>query len=316
MKTLFQKSMFLLILCLTSAIQAISATGNLAVKAGETRVAITGSSYQQLSMKSSVSEISYLQVNTGQGAFTNLQVRKFGNRNIEGEPALPVYHQLIEVPLGSGFNIQITRQHFIDIDLTQKGITNPVFPAQPPMSKGDDPNKVPFIYNQASYSLNQFTNDPLVTVTPVGLMRSLNLARIDISPVQYNPVTNTLRVYDELEFKVIFVNGDISGTIALKQSKSSQYFNSMYDMVENYQTPPSDELLSAPATYVIISDPMFQTILQPFVLWRRDLKLLKATQITQVWEQLPPPSKPTCKVFTIHLHQVIRPQVLFCLLVM
>ena len=77
--------------------------------------------------------------------------------------------------------------------------------------------------------------DALVSVTHIGIMRAVNLARVDVSPVQYNPVTNTLRVYDELEFDIRYLNADVAGTIALKQSKASPYFNSTYSLIGNYQ---------------------------------------------------------------------------------
>jgi hypothetical protein len=65
-------------------------------------------------------------------------------------------------------------------------------------------------------------------------MRALNMARVDISPVQYNPVENKLRVYDVLEIEILFENANLAKTLELKQSKASPYFNSTYQLVENY----------------------------------------------------------------------------------
>ncbi|MBK9358779.1 MAG: PKD domain-containing protein [Bacteroidales bacterium] len=243
--------------------------GNIHLKTGDTKVRLTENTYQRVTFSSSVSDIDFMEINTVEGMFVSLNAAGFGNRNIEGEPALPVFHRLIEVPLSADYSIRIISQHYQEIDLSLNGVRFPVMPAQPPLSKSDDPDKIPFVYNKAVYARNSYIQDELIKINNAGLMRALNLARVDISPVQYNPVTNTIRVYDEIEFEIVFENADISGTIALKQSKASPFFRSMYQMVENYKPlGPTDELISAPATYVIISDPMFQTALQPFIQWK------------------------------------------------
>ncbi len=260
-------SALFLMMCLTPMLVF---SGNINLKSGETKVIVTESDYSKINFRVSVSGLDFMEVKTPEGIFVNLSAYGFGNRNIEGEPALPVYHRLIEIPLGTEFTYRIKKQHVTIIDLKQTGINYPVFPAQPPMSKSDDPENVPFIFNKALYNTDRFTSDELVTAGHAGLMRSLNLARVDISPVQYNPVTNELRIYDELEIEIIFENADVAATLALKQAKASPYFRSMYQTVVNYKPlDPTDELITnAPATYVIVSDPMFQAALQPFIQWK------------------------------------------------
>jgi PKD repeat protein len=270
MKALSRTRLLSAVLLLMSLAPAMVFSGNIHLKAGDTKVTISESNYTKVIFNVSVSDLNFLEVKTPEGIFINLSAYGFGQRNVEGEPALPVFRRLIEVPLGAEFTYRIKRQHVTVIDLNQTGINYPVFPAQPPMSKSDDPEDVPFVYNKAMYNTDQFVSDELVTTSHVGLMRSLILARVDISPVQYNPVTNVLRIYDELEIEIIFQNADVAGTLALKQAKASPYFRSMYQMVVNYKQPdPTDELITiAPATYVIVSDPMFQTALQPFIQWK------------------------------------------------
>ncbi|MHC1776578.1 MAG: C25 family cysteine peptidase [Lentimicrobium sp.] len=245
-------------------------SGNIHLKSGETKVSVTESDYTKINFRVSVSGLDFMEVKTPEGIFVNLSAYGFGNRNTAGEPALPVYHRLIEIPLGAEFTYRIKKQHVTVIDLKQTGIRYPVFPAQPPMSKSDDPENIPFVINKALYNTDRFIGDGLVTASHAGLLRSLNLARVDISPVQYNPVTNELKIYDELEIEIIFENADVAATIALKQAKASPYFRSMYQTVVNYKPlDPTDELITnAPATYVIVSDPMFQAALQPFIQWK------------------------------------------------
>jgi PKD repeat protein len=259
--------------------------GNINIKKGATKVSLPGGSATGVVFRATITGIGFSEVNTTEGLFTQLNIKEFGLRNTEGEPALPVCRRLIEVPLGAAYSIRIRYSHVTEINLGEHGVRFPVFPAQPPLSKSDDPDKVPFIINKALYNTDRYIEDELVTVTNIGLMRALNLARVDISPVQYNPVTRMLKIYDELEIEIVFENADIHGTEELKLSKASPYFISTYKMAGNYMTPGPDEALitGAPATYVIVSDPMFQSALQPFIQW----KVKKGFNVIQAYTNNP-----------------------------
>jgi len=273
------------LLVVTAFFPAFALGGNISIKKGGTKVSIPEGSYAGVVFRATVSGIGFGEVNTPEGLFTQLHIKEFGLRNAEGEPALPVYRKLIEVPLGATYAVRIRHSHVTEINLSEHGVRFPVFPAQPPLSKSDDPDKVPFIINKALYNTDRYIEDELVTVTNIGLMRALNLARVDISPVQYNPATGMLKIYDELEIEIIFENADVQGTEELKLSKASPYFISTYKMAGNYRSPGPDEALitSAPATYVIVSDPMFQSALQPFIQW----KVKKGFNVIQAYTNNP-----------------------------
>ena len=274
-----------LLLVMTAIPQVSAQGGNITFKKGATGVTIPEVSGTSVKLRASISGIGFSEVNTSEGFFTLLNIKEFGLRNAEGEPALPVYRKLIEVPLGAQYSLRIRHSHVTEINLGEHGVRFPVFPAQPPLSKSDDPEKVPFIINKALYNTDRYIEDELVAVTNIGLMRALNLARVDISPVQYNPVNGMLKIYDELEIEIIFENADVQGTEELKLSKASPYFISTYKMAGNYRSPGPDEALitSAPATYVIVSDPIFQSALQPFIQW----KVKKGFNVIQAYTSNP-----------------------------
>jgi len=254
--------------------------GDIILNAGQNSTTFTENTYQKLSVKSNISSIYFQDVNSPKGLFTLLSIDGYGRRNVAGEPAVPEFRKLIEYPFDATFQVNVIREHYVEIDLSQYGVQFPVFPAQPPLSKSDDPNQVEFIYHAGVYTRHKFVSDPLIQVTPVGVMRALNLARLDISPVAYNPVENKLRIYDQLEFEIVFQGGNISKTLDLKAAKASPYFESLYRQISNYKPlPPHKELITdAPITYVIVSDPMFQSVLQSFVAWKekKGFKVIEA----------------------------------------
>jgi hypothetical protein len=244
--------------------------GEILVNNGNTEFRITAKSYQSLSFSTSLSSIEYRNVQTKSGLFDEFFVKGYGYSNTIGDPKLPVFHKIIETPLNAGFSIEITQQKYKEFDLSSIGINNRIIPIQAPLSKDiTDPKQIPFALNIASYQLNQWLGGPVVKITPVGVMRSLNLARLDISPVWYNPVSGKLRVYEQLDIKINFTNPDIPSTIRLKKLTWSPYFQNLFANVGNYIQLPDSLITSAPVTYVIIADPAFHDSLQSFIAWKK-----------------------------------------------
>ena len=269
--TLFQSArpflfLFLGIILLSGTVFA----GEILVNNGNTEVRVTANTYQALSFSASLSAIQYRNVQTKLGPFNEIFVQGYGFSNNVGDPKLPVFHKLIEIPLNAGFTIQVNREKYREYDLSSLGISDRIIPAQAPVSKNiTSVNQIPFVLNAAAYQMNQWLGSPLVKITPVGILRSLNLARLDISPVWYNPVNGKLRVYEQLDVTVVFTNADVPATIQLKKQTNSPYFPNLYSGIINYKLMPDSLITQAPVTYVIISAPDFHDALQSFIAWKK-----------------------------------------------
>jgi hypothetical protein len=244
--------------------------GEIRVNNGSTKVTVSPGSYQGVSLSVTISELHYRDIQTPRGTFTELFVSGFGYSNTVGDPKLPDAKKLIEIPLGANPIVTITREEFKEYDLAGCGITYPVIPAQAPVSKNiTDASQIPFVVNASTYQLNQWIGSPIIKVTPVGIMRSVNMGRIEISPILYNPVTGKIRVYELLEVNLSFGNADIPSTISLKKNTYSPFFNNLYNQIPNWQRVPESLITSAPVTYVIVSPNTFQNTLQPFIKWKK-----------------------------------------------
>jgi hypothetical protein len=267
----FQLARFLILLCVDLIIfYGTVFPGEILVNKETTAFRITSKSYHALSCSATISAIHYRDVQTNSGPFTELLIPGYGYSNKSGDPKLPVIHKLIEVPLNAGYSIEVNPGSYQEYDLSSLGIKNLIFPAQPPLSKNiKDQGSVPFVINEAVYKMNQWIGGPLVKMTPIGIMRSLNLARLDISPVWYNPATGRIRVYEALDIKITYTHPDIESTIRLKKQTWSPYFKSLYSKVGNYMQMPDSLITNAPVTYVIIADPAFRETLQSFIAWKK-----------------------------------------------
>jgi len=249
-------------------------------KEKKTQFEILENSYSVLRLRNTVASVEFKSIETKQGTFSRLQISDFGRSLNSGEPELPVLKQLIEIPIGADINILITGSSFKDVILNDCGITNKMIPAQPPVSKNiDNPEDLDFVIIEQSYLKDQFIGQEIVTVELLGTMRGVNLARLEIAPVQYNPVQNTIRVYNEIEVDVTFTGSNKGLTEDFKKTFFSPFTERIYSKVVNYKSLSPDEIITnTPVTYIIISDPMFEITLQPFVEWktRKGFRVIEA----------------------------------------
>lgn len=186
-----------------------------------------------------------------------------------GNPALPVFNKLIQIPENATAEVIVLSYDEQIIDLNAYGIFAPLMPAQPSLSKSEDPDKVPFHYNANAYKDDNFSQVPVAKVEKLGNMRGVNIGRLTLNPVRYNPVTNQLLVMRNLKVKVNFVNADVTKTIEEASRNFSPAFMPMYSSLLNFSTENlKDTLTKYPVKYLIISDRMFETGLQPFIQWK------------------------------------------------
>ena len=244
--------------------------GNIVVNSGgNTQLDITQSTYETLSFRSTLSDISSFEVKTNKGIFTQLQIQDYGYSMIVGDPKLPILKEVIEIPYGATIKIDISNQVYKEFKLSEFGITYPIIPAQLSVEKSKDPSLEKFEINTNTYAKNQFIGQDLVKVIELGVMRAKKLARLELAPIQYNPATGTIRVYSQLDVKISFENADIEKTIRKNQELASPYYNRLYNSLLNNEIEGGKELITVnPATYIIVSDPLFENALQPFIDWK------------------------------------------------
>ncbi|HPB24628.1 MAG TPA: C25 family cysteine peptidase [Bacteroidales bacterium] len=236
----------------------------------KTEFSILEKSPYKIKAKTSVQKIKTLPVSTVEGNFVELGITGFSPLYDAGKPQLPVYSNLIEIPYGAEIQINIISYNEQDIDLGSTGIMQKIMPSQPSVSKSADPSEIPFYYDRVAYQTNAFTQAEMVTVERSGIMRGVQFANITVAPLRYNPVTNMLKVYNDLVFEVVFKHPDIALTEQMKAKYYSPYFETSLNKMINHTAPATKDALSKyPIKYVIISLSSFESALKPFVYWKR-----------------------------------------------
>jgi len=218
-----------------------------------------------LALSESLSHIKLQKKETKRGSFISLSFENMLKSYDVGKPNLPVIGKLIEIPENCKAIVEILNFDEEIIKLEDYSFSEKIIPAQPSLSKSDDPKEIPFYKNTDIYNKNEFFKKDIVKIEDRGYMRNVHLGYVEISPFEYNPVTNTLKVLNNIEYEIIFVSDNEKQAKNLS-SLESPYFKNIVNTIN--KTSSSKALVSDPIKYVIVSDRMFEETLQPFIEWK------------------------------------------------
>ena len=256
---------------LATGLEVIAAGEIILNASGNNSIRIIEYKYSLLRISNNISSLTPQLLKTDQGEFVELLINSYSKSNTIGSPQLPVLSKLIEIPEGSIPEVKVISYELKEYKLEDFGVTQRLIPVQAPQSKNKNINQnIAIAFNRKVYETNSYYGEALVRVEVAGYLRGVHLASLILSPVAYNPVTNTIRVYDNLVVEINFTGTHNLKTVENKSKTESPYFNNVLRNVLNFQ--PDDTKAEAingiPVKYVIVSDPMFQNALQPFVKWK------------------------------------------------
>ena len=224
---------------------------------------------RQVTLHYTAGQLEVLQVGTPEGDFTRLFMENTHLSSEVGQPQLPVVVSMLEIPLCEAVRCEVVSSHYIDYDAADLGVVSPIFPAQPSYSKSDIGEK-DLVIDHATYQRNELYHRDLAMVEKCGVMRNMNLATLYLSPIQYNPVTGTLRVYDDMEVVVTYVNADLPATYAMKSLHGNTFVNGWQNRVLNPMPVQSrEQVYNRPVKYLIVAHSMFRGQLDDFIAWKQ-----------------------------------------------
>lgn len=223
----------------------------------------------RLRVRNTIGSFSTLFLTTEKGSFVELQMNSYSKSNTIGSPQLPILSKLIEIPTGSIPEVNVISYEVKEYKLSDFGITQKMLPVQPPVAKNNSRIQ-PFELNKNVYETNSFYGEALARIEVAGYLREVQLANLILSPIEYNPVKNTIRVYDNLVVEILFKGANRIKSSEKNAKTYSPYFNRYLSNILNYQpdnaiNEPSNPI---PVKYVIVSDAMFRDALRPFVEWK------------------------------------------------
>lgn len=179
-----------------------------------------------------------------------------------GSPALPTFSRLIEVPMGAEFEVTVSDAQYDTLEPLEYRL----MPVQLPRRKSDTTAQKLYI-NSEVYSWNAFVGQRDALVKAVGVARDRRLARLQFSPVRYNPVSGRYIVCRHATVTVKYIGGDEQASKEHFERYYSPVFNSGADAINDLY--PKAVRTTAPVRYVIVANSIFRGQLDTFVQWKR-----------------------------------------------
>jgi hypothetical protein len=276
MSVLFKRIYFprvaiiILILNLFVAVSTGQEWSEISLSPPETRTRVTDIRDGGFRVTQSISSLNFSEVRTDYGRFTRIEATGYSTADEYGKPLLPVIGKLIEIPRGAEPEVKILSYSEEIIDLGESGFHFPLYPYQPSVPKGTQDHKPEFVYLKKSYLDDSFTQQTIVEIEEIGVMRGRRLGRVIISPVRYNPVKNQVRVISEISIEINFP-GSSGITVNEGRFASPLFESSLSSSILNYrESRIKSHTGMVPEKYIILADPVFEDELKEFVKWKTE----------------------------------------------
>ena len=211
------------------------------------------------------------QISTEKGVFSQLSMDGTIAAGNVGDPSLPTVHKLIAVPYGAtNITVDVKNYSVEEYNLADYGI-DIIAPQQASVRKDQKPEEVKFAYNANAYTSKGFSERPLQQFEIQGTMRGIQVGSLTINPVNYDPTTNTIRVYNNIQVEVRYNDYDKAAAENEFARTASIYFKGIYSTMFNWRDGVYDEHpdpWNAPVRMLVIANRMFEDVMQEWINWK------------------------------------------------
>jgi len=134
---------------------------------------VTQNTHEKVGITFTTDSFSVENVSIPEGNFSLLSMQGYDVSNNPGEPQLPLLAKLLQIPVCDSVVVTIVDAKFTEYPAAELGITHPLYPSQPSVSKSAV--NPPFAYDQSVYSTDAFYALPLVQAEIAGIRRDIAL---------------------------------------------------------------------------------------------------------------------------------------------
>ncbi len=237
---------------------------------GQSPMMVKENSKERLVIQVETSDLEVTTVKTERGYFSQIKLKEAQSTTAVGNPELPLFIKMIEVPIGAQYQISTNIIEEITVPAASLGIEYSIYPAQPSYSKSHE-GPIELQWNEKLYETNQFYQvAELAEIETKGIYRNTNLAQLSMAPITYNPVSNEISMVRKFEVIIEYINPNWAETERIKQLHATPLFAAqMASLLNNNSVFAPTDATAVPVRLTIIANPMFEGALDEFVAWKR-----------------------------------------------
>ncbi len=200
-------------------------------------------------------------VNTGQGNAI-IPILKGTVSTLENTaPHLLSASASVMIPKGAETSVEVISSEFLD----RENIL--IAPSKGNLKRNINPAELPFVYGNV-YQQNAFYPATIAAVGQKYILRGSNGLSVKVSPLQYNPVTKTLRAYSSITVRV---NYTFPNNQSLQKSNTTRDMDGLFRHRFINYSQAKYNTVGERAKLLIIAPANYFTALEPYVLWKKQI---------------------------------------------
>jgi hypothetical protein len=249
---------------LTFLLSLLSTTALLSQASGETRLQVLSGSETETLLHFSLTGVDHFPVTTPQGPAAVIQFADGLPLLQKGMPDVPKFAASLMIPATGNMEVEIVASEY------QEYTGVKVAPSKGDLKRNVDPATVPYTYGSA-YAQDAFFPGQLAGLREPFILRAVRGQALWIYPVQYNPVTEVLRVYASITLRVHHTGGAGANELRPNPALQSRAFEQLYaKMFVNFREEYLDRSAAGePEKMLVIAKNSFIPTLEPFLEWKR-----------------------------------------------
>ncbi len=186
-----------------------------------------------------------------------------------GFPAVPNVCRSIIIPDDAEMAVRVISSHYVEF----AGV--PVVPSKGNIKRDVDPASVPYAFDKF-YDTDGWYPSELVTLRDPYVMRDFRGTVVELNPIQYNPSTQTLRVYDSIAVEVVSVGTAKRNALTQRPALMDREFRNIYARhFLNFADAPLDRYPAVDdggnMLVICYDDVDFLAEMQPLVDWKNQM---------------------------------------------
>ncbi len=230
----------------------------------EQKVTLLSDLSDKISLKFNLNEINFNEVVTDYGIAQTINSKKAPNIQEKGCPDLLYLTASVIIPELGNTSVEVIPGDYVEFFNIE------VAPSKGILTRDVNPNLIPYEKGKV-YKNDEFFPGQLAQLREPYILRDFRGQTVEVFPVQYNPVTKTLRVYKEIVVNIHSKNE--RGANELIDSRKNLKVYSEFDKIYrrnflNYSTRAKYTPVGEEGRLIVVAHSTYMDAMKPFVNWK------------------------------------------------
>ncbi len=183
----------------------------------------------------------------------------------KGFAALPFVNANVQLDPVKNVHMEVTGQKYTDYQLDY-----PLVPSRGVIYRDQDPSTVPYTIAPESL-VDEFYPGMQADITRPYIIKDVRGTTVYVYPFQYNAVTKTLRVYNEITVELTQENSAPVNPLYTASGKVFRQMEGLYQSVFiNYENTREDLTIAEAGDILVICTARDEDAIQPYIDWKRE----------------------------------------------